>query len=110
MCAEFVFSSCKAQLQGKNDNPGEILQALLLVVDCQTDGCGGMSVAVGCAPGACERSELLLSQERESTVPVAGGERALGCWKGGAGSFGLQGPAGFVRAAVSVERETGAAL
>lgn len=46
---------------------------------------------------------MLLSQERESTLPVTGGEKALG-------SFVLQGPAGFVRAAGSVEKETGAAL
>lgn len=56
------------------------------------------------------RSQLLLSQERESTLSVTGGEGALGCWKGGAGSFGSQAPAGFVRAAGSFGKETGAAL
>lgn len=50
-----------------------------------------------------------MSQERESTLPGTGGERALGCWKGGAGSFALQEPAGFVRAAGSVGKETAAA-
>lgn len=51
-----------------------------------------------------------MSQERESTLSVTGGERAFGYWKGDAGSFDLQGPAGFAWAAGSVVKETGAAL
>lgn len=54
-----------------------------------------------------QRSQLLLSQEKESTLQSL---RALDCWEGTAGSFGLQGPAGFAGAAASVEKETGAGL
>lgn len=79
----------------------------------QTGSCGGMSVTVGGASGVfegCAEELTALEPGEGEHLPVTGGERALGCWKGVAGSFGLQGPADFARAAGSVVKETGAAL
>lgn len=72
-----------------------------------------MSVIVGGASGVCEgcaEEPTALEPGEGEHPPVTGVDRALDCWKGTAGSFGLQGPAGFAGAAGSVEKETGAAL
>ena len=63
-------------------------------------------MTVGGAPGVREglaEQLLLMSHERASTLPVAGGERALGCRRGCAGRFGSLGPAGFAWAAGGID-------
>ena len=48
-----------------------------------------------------------MSHERASTLPVAGGERALGLWSRCAGRFQSLGPAGFAWAAGRIDPPAG---